>query len=134
MYTKLAATAAQAILGYAAVSGTSFAGDAATVTGHDVTVAIRVSTEGLDLNRSAEAQVFYAHLKNAAWVACTRGDRAGLLPVDDVKACVDASLVGAIRAAKTPTLTRIYLATHTPQEAAAHGMGASAQVAAATSP
>jgi UrcA family protein len=122
MYTKRAATAAQSLFRCAAVCGTLFAASAAAADQHDVTVTIRVSTQGLDLSRSADAQAFYARLKNAAWVACTRADRAGLVPVDDVNRCVETSLAGAIRTAKTPTLTRMYIATHTPQQVVAHGM------------
>jgi UrcA family protein len=134
MSIKPAPAAAKAILGCIAAYGTSFAGDRTPVNNHEVTVAIRVSAAGLNLNRSTDAQTFYARLKNAAWVACTRGDRAGLVPVDDVTGCVERSLAGAIQAAKTPTLTRIYMATHAPLDAAAHGMGIAAQVATATSP
>lgn len=63
-------------------------------------------------------------------VACTRGNRVDLLPVDDLKACYDKALGGAIRSAKAPTLTQIYLETHTLQQAAAQGIEVSAQFAA----
>src|SRR5262249_44826481 len=99
---------------------------------HNVTVAIHVSTEGLDLGQPADARTFYMRIKNAAWVACTRGDRADLLPVDDLKACYEKALAGAIRSAKVATLTQIYLATHTLQEAVAHRIDVPAQIAGVT--
>jgi len=127
MYTKIASKSAWSLLGAAAVVCTLFAGNVAA---KDVTVAIHVSTTGLDLSQPADASTFYTRLENAAWVACTRGDRVNLVPVDDVKGCYEKALGGAIRSAKAPTLTQIYLANHTLQEAAAHGIGVPAQVAA----
>ena len=122
MYTKLAAAGARSILGFGAVAGILFAGNAAAAKDHNVTVAIHVSTAGLDLSQPVDARTFYTRLENAAWVACTRGNRADLVPVDDLKGCYEQALGGAIRSVKAPTLTQIYLATHTLQEAAARGV------------
>jgi len=122
MYTKLAAAGARSILGFGAVAGILFAGNAAAAKDHNVTVAIHVSTAGLDLSQPVDARTFYTRLENAAWVACTRGNRADLVPVGDLKGCYEQALGGAIRSAKAPTLTQIYLATHTLQEAAARGV------------
>jgi UrcA family protein len=130
MYTKLAVAGARSILGFATVAGVLFGGNAAAAKNHDVTVAIHVSTAGLDLSQPADASTFYRRLENAAWVACTRGDRVNLVPVDDVRGCCEKALGGAIRSAKALTLTQIYLATHTLKEAAAHGIDVPAQVAA----
>lgn len=130
MYSKLAAAGAWSILGVAFVAGMPFAAKAAAAAGHNVTVVIHVSTAGLELNRPADARTFYTRLKNAAWVACTRGDRVDLLPVDDLRGCYERALGGAIRSANAPTLTQIYLATHTLGEAAAHGIEVPAQLAA----
>lgn len=127
MYVKTAITSARLLIGAATVACALFAAD---VTAKDVTVAFHVSTQGLDLSQPADAQTFYARLQNAAWVACTRGNRVNLLPVDDLRGCYEKALGGAIRSAKTPTLTQIYLATHTLQEAAKHGIELPAQVAA----
>jgi UrcA family protein len=130
MYTKLAVAGARSILGFAAVAGMLFAGNAPVAKDHNVTIAIHVSAKGLDLSQPADARTFYTRLENAAWVACTRGDRVNLVPVDDVKGCYEKALGGAIRSAKAPTVTQIYLATHTLQEAAAHGIDMPTQIAA----
>jgi hypothetical protein len=53
-----------------------------------------------------------------------------LAPVEDEQGCIEQALGGAIRSAKTPMLTRIYLETHTLQAAAAQGIEVPAQVAA----
>jgi UrcA family protein len=130
MYTKLAA--ARSILGCAAVAGILFAGNAVAAKDHNVTVAIHVSTEGLNLSQTADARTFYTRLENAAWVACTRGNRVDLVPVDDLKGCYERALGGAVHSANAPMLTQIYLATHTLQEAAARGIDVPAQIAGVT--
>jgi UrcA family protein len=129
VYTKLAVAGARLILGAAVGAFMLFATNSAAAKDQDVTVVFHVSTNGLDLSQPTDALSFYARLKNAAWVACTRGNRAGLLPVDDLKGCTEKALGDAIRSAKAPTLTQIYLATHTLQEAAAHGVEVPAQMA-----
>jgi UrcA family protein len=129
MYTKLTVADVRSILGVAAFAGMLFGGHTAAAKDHNVTVAIHVSTEGLDLSRPADARTFYTRLENAAWVACTRGNRVNLVPVDDVKGCYEKALGGAVRTAKAPTLTRIYLATHTLQAAAANGIDVPRQIA-----
>jgi UrcA family protein len=130
MSTKLAVAGARLVLGVATVAGTLFATNPAFAGDHNVTVVLHVSAKGLDLNRPADARTFYSRLENASWVACTRGDRVDLLPVDDLKGCYEGALGGAIRSAKAPMLTQIYLTTHTVLEAAAHGVDLPAQVAA----
>jgi UrcA family protein len=130
MYTKSAISGTKSILAFAAVAGMLCAGNAAVANDHNVTVAIHVSAKGLDLTQPADARTFYTRLENAAWVACTRGDRVDLVPVNDVKGCYEKALGGAIRSAKAPMLTRIYLATHTLQQAAAHGIEVPPQIAA----
>jgi UrcA family protein len=127
MYTRLGVAGPRSILGVAAVAGMLFTGNAAAKD-HNVTVAIHVSTEGLELSQTADARTFYTRLENAAWVACTRGNRVDLLPVDDLKGCYETALGDAIRSAKAPVLTQIYLTTHTLQEAAARGIAVPAQI------
>ena len=63
-------------------------------------------------------------------MACTRGNRVNLAPVDDVQGCYEKALGGAIRSAKAPVLTGIYLETHTLQQAAKRGIEVPAQLAA----
>jgi len=129
MYTKTAPTSGWSLLGGVAVVCTLFGGNVAAKD-HDVTVAIHVSTQGLDLSHPADAQIFYTRLKNAAWVACTRGNQVNLVPVDNLQGCYEKALGGAIRSAKTPMLTQIYLETHPLQDAAKHGIEIPAQLAA----
>jgi UrcA family protein len=102
----------------------------AAAAGRDITVSERVSSKGLDLNRPADAQKFYYRLQIAARDVCTHGNQVGLQPLDDPPACIEEALGNAVRAAKAPTLTQIYLAHHTLREAAAHGIEVPAQVAA----
>lgn len=129
MYARRALTRTRLLVGAATVACTLFAAKV-TAEDHNVTVAILVSTKGIDLSQPADALTFYTRLENAAWVACTRGNRVNLLPVDDVTGCYEKALGGAIGSAKRPTLSQIYLATHPFQAAAAQGIEVPVQVAA----
>jgi len=117
------------VLGGAALACALLSGTAAA-RNHTVTVAIHVSTQGLNLSRPADAKTFYTRIENAAWVACTRGNRVNLVPVEDTKGCYEKALGGAIRSAHAPMLTQIYLRTHTLREAAALGIELPPQLAA----
>lgn len=121
MSTEKTASNARWLASIAAVACALAAGGA-VAKDHNVTVALHVSTEGLDLSQSAGAHTFYTRLENAAWVACTRGNRADLVPVDNPRRCYEDALGSAIRAAKQPLLTQIWLGTHTLQEAAVQGI------------
>lgn len=127
MYTKRAFTSAWPVLGAAAVACTLFAG---SVAAKDVTVAIQVSTQGLDLSQPAGAQKLYWRLLQAARIACTHGNRVGLEPSANPQDCREKALADAIRSANLPLLTQAYLETHTPREAAAHGIDVAVRVAA----
>lgn len=94
-----------------------------------VTVALHVSTQGVDLSQPAGARTFYTRLENAAWVACTRGNRVDLVPVTDLKGCYEKALGGAVRATRSSLVTQLYLTTHTYAEAAARGIEIPSQVA-----
>jgi|SRR5580704_10919785 len=118
-----------AVLSAAAIVCALFSGDVAAKD-YKVSVAIPVSTEGLDLSQPADVQTFYTRLKNAAWVACTRGDRVNLAPPDNLTACYEKALGGAIRSANVPSLTQLYLANHTLQQAVAFHIPVPAQIAA----
>jgi UrcA family protein len=96
---------------------------------HDVTVAIHVNSQGLDLTKPAGAQQFYARLAHAAKVACSHGERVDLVPVPDPTACAAKALGSAVRSANQPLLTQAYLGTHTLQEAATYAITLPAQVA-----
>lgn len=97
---------------------------------HKVTVAVPVNAQGLDLSQPADAQAFYARLQQAAYVVCTHGNRVDLVPADNEKTCYEKALGNAIRAAKQPMLTQLFLQTHTQQEAMARGIQVPAEVAA----
>ena len=127
MYTKTAVLRARFVLGAAAVACTLFAGNVAA-SDHGVTIAIHVSTQGLDLSQPAGAQKFYARLKQVARVACTHGNRVDLEP--SPAGCYEKALGDAIRSANVPLLTLVYLATHRLPEAAAYGIVVPAQMAA----
>ena len=121
MYAKAAITTARLLLGATTVACALFA---ASVSAKDKIVAdsVKISPQGLDLSQPADAQVFYTRLENAAWIVCTRGTRVGLLPPDDKFRCYQNALGEAVHASNKPLVTQIYLASHTLQEAASHGI------------
>ena len=129
MYAKAPVTSARLLIGAATVVCAMFAGN---VPAHEkiVTDSVQVSHAGLDLSQAADAQKFYTRLKNAAWLVCTAGTRVDLLPSVDPVRCYEKALGDAVRATNKPMVTQIYLASHTPQEAAAHGIEVPAQVVA----
>lgn len=129
MYTKTAVMSARCVIGAAAVACTLFAGNV-TAEDRTVTVAIHVSTHGLDLHQPAGAQEFYIRLQRAARVACTHGNRVDLAPAPDPEGCYEKALGDAIRSANVLRLTQVYLVTHTLGEAAARGIDVPAQMAA----
>ena len=129
MYAKVAITSARLLLGTTTVVCALFAGRVAAKD-EIVTDSLKVSTQGLDLSQPADARTFYMRLENAAWIVCTRGTRVGLLPADNQFKCYQNALGAAVHASNKPLVTQIYLATHTLQEAAAHGINVPAQVAA----
>jgi UrcA family protein len=96
----------------------------------EVTVKITVSTADLDLSRPAGAREAYARLQRAAGIACTHGMRVDLQPPTSFVGCYEKALGDAIRSANVLQLTQVYLETHSPREAAAHGIVAPVQVAA----
>ena len=128
MYTKTAYMSAWLVLGAAIVSCSLFTRDVAAEE-REFTVAYRVTTQGLDPNRPAGAHELYSRLKHAAEVVCTHGMRVGLKPVANEDACYQKALGDAIRSAKLPLLTQVYLETHTPRQAAAHGIDLPVQLA-----
>jgi UrcA family protein len=121
MYAKTAITTARLLLGVTTVVCALFAGSVAAKD-KMVTDSIRITPQGLDLSQPADAQIFYTRLENAAWIVCTRGTRVGMLPPDDKFRCYQKALGEAVHASNKPLVTQIYLATHTLQEAASHGI------------
>ena len=121
MYAKVAVTSARLLLGTTTIVCMLFA---ANVSSKEkiVTESVKVSPQGLDLSRPADAQTFYTRLENAAWTVCTRGTRVGLLPVENRFKCYENALGEAVHASNKPLVTQIYLASHTLQEAASHGI------------
>ena len=93
-------------------------------------VKITVSTADLDLSQPAGAREAYARLQRAADIACTHGMRVDLQPPASFSGCYEKALGDAIRSANVLQLTQVYLETHSPREAAAHGIVAPVQVSA----
>ena len=129
MNVKTAVSSTHSTLGALALAGALFAGNVAAQ-GHDVTVAIHVSAQGLDLHHPAGVQKFYARLQHAADVACTHGNRVDLKPSSDPVGCYEKALGEAIRSASLPLLTQVYLETHTLRQAAGYGIEVPVPVAA----
>jgi UrcA family protein len=128
MYTKTASLRIASFLGAAA--GCALFAGTVPARDHIVTESYKVNTQGLDPSRPADAQTLYTRLGDAAWFVCVRGWRADLLPAVDRKGCYEKALGDAVRLTNRPLVTQIYLATHTLQEAAAHGIELPKQVAA----
>ena len=128
MYAKSVVTDARLFVG-AAVVCASFGGSVAAKD-HHVTVAVHVSSQGLDLSQPADARKLYTRLQHAAWALCANPERVTLVPEDDLPGCREKVLGDAIRSAKAPVLTRIYLETHTLQAASAQGIEMPIQIAA----
>jgi UrcA family protein len=128
MYTKRAFMSARGVLGAAVVAGTLCAGSVAAK--DPVTVASRVTTQGLDLSQPAGARELYLRFQHAATVVCTHGMRVDLAPSPNPQVCYEKALGDAIRSANLPLLTQVYLETHTLRDAAALGIDLPVQMAA----
>ena len=129
MHAKAAVTSAHLMVGAAAVVCTLFVGSVAAKDKF-VTVSVQVSAAGLDLSQPADAQKFYTRLQNAARLVCKGGNRVDLAPPDDPIRCFQQALGDAVHVTNKPMVTQIYLATHTLQEAAQHGIEIPSQLAA----
>ena len=127
MYTKRAFMSAWPVVGAAIVACSLFAG---SVAAKDVTVAIQVSTQGLDVSQPRGAQKLYWRLQYAARAACTHGNRVGLAPSANPQGCYEKALADAVRSANSPLLTQVYLQMHTLREATALGIDVPVQIAA----
>lgn len=119
VYTKTVFMVACALF-----AGSVAAGD------REFTVAYRVSTQDLDLSLPPGARELYTRLKRAAEVVCTHGMRVDLAPTPDPQGCYEKAPANAVRSAHMLLVTQAYLATHTLQQAAAHGIDVPVQVAA----
>ena len=85
MFTKTTVLAAFAVTG-SLIAGLAAAKD------HNVTVAVPVNAQGLDLTQPQDARTFYARLQQAAYVVCTDGKRVDLTPADNQKSCYEKAL------------------------------------------
>lgn len=129
MYSNPTMSGLYSIL-FAAVIACAFPAGNASAEGSPVTIALKVSTRGLDLETAVGARELYSRLKNAAWIACTRANRVGLAPAPSPEACADIALGEAIHSTNIRRLTLIYLETHTLREASARGIDIPLHVAA----
>jgi len=128
MYTAIRITRTWSVVGAAALACACFAGKVVAKE-HIVTVSVPVNSQGLDLTKLDDARTFYIRLQNAAWLVCTRGTRVNLAPVADFRGCYEKALGDAVRTARTPLVTHLYLATHSMQQAADRGIELPEQVA-----
>ena len=120
---------ARSLLAAAVAAGMLFSGDVLADNG-PVSVAVSVSTRGIDPSQPAGAHEIYRRLRDAAWIVCTRANRVGLEPLADPEACSEKALGEAIRSAHIPLLTQAYLQKHSLEQAVAHGIDLPLQVAA----
>ena len=127
MYVKSAVVRARAVLA-AAVVCASFTGNVPAAE-HPVVVSMHVTRQGLDLRQPQDVREFYTRLRFAARVVCTHGNRVDLKPLDDPRSCFEEALGNAVRVARIPLLTQLYLANHTLGDAVTHGIEMPAQVA-----
>lgn len=129
MHTNTAAAKAGYLLA-AALTACTLSTGSAVAGSHPVTVAIKVSTQGIDPNQPAGAQELYRRMADAAWIACTRANRVGLAPSADEQACTEESLAAAIRSVHMPLVTLAYLEKHSLGQATAHGIEVPVQASA----
>jgi len=129
MYSKIDFGNALPVLGAALVACTMLAGDAAAAD-QEFPVEYRVNAHGLDLSQPAGANELYARLQHAAEVVCTHGMRVDLVPLADPKGCYEQALGAAVRTTNAKLVTKVYLATHTVQQAAERGIDVRVQIAA----
>jgi UrcA family protein len=87
-----------------------------------VHVTLHVSAAGLDLGQPRGAEQLYSRLQHAATIVCTHGMRVDLEPVADFTPCYENAVGEAVRSANIPPLTRVYLRTHSLQDASARGI------------
>ena len=107
----------------------TFAGSVARAAERTFTIAVNVSSRGLDLSKPADVQAFYRRVQRAAEVVCTQPNRVGLVRVDDHESCYQKALANAIRSLKLSSLTRMYLEDHTLKQAEAAGIDLPPQLA-----
>ena len=129
MDIKTVASSTWLLLCAATLIGT-FAGGVVRASEYTFTVAVNVSSRGLDLNRPEDVQAFYRRVQRAAEIVCTQPNRVGLVRVDDYESCYQKALANAIRSLKVPSLTGMYLEDHTLNQAKAAGIDLPPQVAA----
>lgn len=122
-------TRATSLIGAAVLACSGFAANV-SAKDHVVDVSVPVESRGLDLNKPEDAKTFYVRMQNAAWVVCTRGTRVDLTPSDDLTGCYEKALGDAVRSARAPLVTLLYLGTHTLKQAAARGIEVPPQFAA----
>ncbi len=129
MCIRTAVRAARSVAGAVAIVGALLSGGV-EAGAYDVQIAIRVNTQGLDLQQPSGARTLYDRLEHAAQVACTHGNRVDLKPIYNPKECRDQALGEAVHSVNAPLLTQVYLQSHTLQQAAAHKIKVPTQVAA----
>jgi UrcA family protein len=128
MCRKTVVSSARPFLSAILAAGTLIAGSG-EAKDSAVTVSIQVSTRGLDVEQPRGAQELYRRLQHAAHDVCSHGMRVDLAPPANPDTCYETALGNSIRSADLKLLTQVYLESHTSQEAAAHGIDVTVQLA-----
>ena len=122
MNTNAAVLNAKAFIFIAAVAACAFLSAPVQAKDRWTTVTIIVSYAGLDISQPAGAHELYSRLQKASGIACSQGHPVDYHPLINYTSCYEQAIGAAVRSAKQPQLTVVYLKTHTPQEAAARGI------------
>ena len=130
MNTKSPVLNAKSLICIAAAAACAVLSSPLQANGHEVTVKISVNATGLDLSQPAVAREVYRRLQRASRTACRDGDRVGLEPPTSFTGCYEKALGGAVHSVHRPELSIVYLATHTPRDAATYGIEVPVQMAA----
>jgi UrcA family protein len=130
MNTKTPALNAKSFICIAAAAACAVLSSPVQANDHELTVKISVSTTGLDLSQPAVAREVYRRLQRASRTACRDGDRVGLEPPTSFMGCYEKALGDAVHSAHRPELNIVYIATHTPRDAATYGIEVPVRIAA----
>jgi len=122
MNTNPHMTRANALICIVAVAAGTILSGGAESKSRVVNVSYHVSTDGLDLNRPADAGQLYSRLEHAAGIVCSHGNRVDLEPLAHPSDCYENVVGNAVRSINRPQLTMIYLRKHSVQDAMTRGI------------
>jgi UrcA family protein len=102
----------------AAVAACALLSSPVRADGRVITVQKSVSTAGLDLAQPDAALTLYYRLSKAAFEVCANPLLVDVPSRSEHGSCFERALANAIRSARLPQLTAIYLKKHSQQDAA----------------